>query len=154
MGFPEVEQFAASVRDYCLYIETAHSQPLPDRLRAFAYLVADLYAGAWRLPITDPPLTVPEERESPYWIGFEDFTLYWEVPDPHDWGAPTTGSLTDDLLAIYHDLRDGLVLYEEDIPEAVGQWRSTFSGRWGDRAVDALRALHRAIGRLEKEEPE
>src|SRR5271165_2774744 len=96
MGFPEVDQFAASVRDYCAYVESAHTLSLPDRLKTFAYILADLYAGAWRLPVSDAPVNVPETGQNPYWIGFDDLTLYWEVADPHEWEAPTTGSLTDD----------------------------------------------------------
>jgi hypothetical protein len=152
MGFPEVEQFAASVRTYCANIEAAHTLPLAERLKTFAYLLAELYAGAWRLPMTDAPIIVPPDPPAPNWVGFDDLTLYWEVADPHEWQSPTTASLTDDLLGIYKALSVGLTLYDDNIPDAIGQWRSSFDTDWGNRVANALRALHCAIKRLEHEQ--
>ena len=89
------------------------------------------------------------------WPGFEKFDGYWEVFDPYEEGAPVGGSLSDDLLDVYGDLRRGLALWEQGGVTkrgelriaAIWEWRFQFEIHWGDHAIDALRALHRACGR-------
>ena len=55
-------------------------------------------------------------------------------------------SLSDDLLDVYFDLRRGLELWDQEVPKAaaIWEWRFAFDTHWGDHAIDALRALHRA----------
>jgi hypothetical protein len=52
-------------------------------------------------------------------------------------------SLADDILDIYKDVKNGIILYEKnDHIEAVSEWKSSFDIHWGNHAVDAIRALH------------
>jgi hypothetical protein len=150
---PEIEHFTASARAYCDFMESAHQYALADRLVMFASLLADLYATALRLP--DAPRS---DREAPavpdgipQWAGLGDLTLYWEVSDPYEWEAPVCGSLSDDLRDVYQDLKRGLLILERgdaiSLDDAVWEWRSHFVAHWGEHAVDALRALHRAMRR-------
>lgn len=51
--------------------------------------------------------------------------------------------LYDDISDIYHDLNEGLFLYEKvSANEAERYWRQSFRYHWGDHATRALRALY------------
>jgi Domain of unknown function (DUF5063) len=79
------------------------------------------------------------------WPGFHEKDIYWEVSDPYEASEPVCGSLTDDLLDVYADVRRGLDLWDGSHQQAaIWEWRFHFDIHWGDHAVDALRALHRA----------
>jgi hypothetical protein len=150
---PEVEYFAEGARQYCAFIENADQYPLTERLLSVATLLADLYAAGLRLPAVEQPddQAPGVGSTAPRWEGLGDLTFYWEVGDPYQWEAPVVGSLSDDLLEIYHDLKRGLSTFEEggdaSIASAVWEWRSNFAKHWGEHTVDALRTLHRAIRR-------
>jgi hypothetical protein len=111
----------------------------------------DLYTAAVELPHVEPPSgsAEPPSPEPPEgWAGFEKLDIYWEVFDPYELAEPVAGSLSDDILDVYRDVLRGLRQWEGgDYAAAVWGWRFSFESHWGDHAVDALRALHRACGR-------
>ncbi|HEY5790304.1 MAG TPA: DUF5063 domain-containing protein [Gammaproteobacteria bacterium] len=81
-----------------------------------------------------------------YWLEFDP------VGDAH---ADMSGSLADDLVDIYHDVRRGLELLEA-APEgaakvATRHWKRTYRLHWGQHLVDAERHLYalRARNRLQ-----
>ncbi len=151
MTTPEVAYFAEGARQYCAYIESAHQYPLTERLLSIAALLAELYAAGLRLPDVERPEDEASEVKSTVqrWEGLGDLTFYWEVGDPYQWEAPVVGSLSDDLMEIYYDLKRGLAVFDQggeaSIASAVWEWRSNFAKNWGEHTVDALRILHRAI---------
>jgi hypothetical protein len=161
----ELNHFAAVARNYCEFVPIAPRYDLGERFATFAVLLAELYAAGLRLRHeweSDRGLDsysiryAPDERaelnETEFipadirgWEGFEDLTLYWHVDDPHDWSSPVVGSLSDDLLGIYRDLKRGLMMYDAGhIANAAWQWHTDFS-RWGVQVVNALPAIHNAI---------
>lgn len=74
-----------------------------------------------------------------------DKDLYWEVFDPYVEANPVAGSLAEDVLDVYRDIRRGLTLWDaSQMQNAIWEWRFGFDAHWGDHAIDALRALHRA----------
>jgi hypothetical protein len=75
---------------------------------------------------------------------------YWGVIDPLELSDPVAGSLTDDVRDIYSDVMRRLRSY--DNPDcswepAVWEWRFRLQHHWSDHALDALRALQRAMHR-------
>jgi hypothetical protein len=68
---------------------------------------------------------------------------------------PVRGSLADDLRDVYSDVRRGLALWDSPAPPdaAIWEWRFQFEIHWGDHAIDALRALHRACRRSGEADP-
>ena len=119
----------------------------------------ELYAAGSRLPHVEPPdgITPGPTCERPKgWPGFDKFDVYWEVFDPYEESVPVAGLLSDDLLDVYGDLQRGLVLWNKGGATksratrvaAIWEWRFHFEAHWGDHAADALRALHRACGRM------
>jgi len=83
-------------------------------------------------------------------VPFEGLDVYWEVYEPlvqvADSDAVVAGSLSEDILDIYMDVARGLAYLEAGlVADAVWHWRFTRETHWGDHAVDALRALQRAM---------
>jgi hypothetical protein len=142
--------FADSARRYCTFIEEAQTLALSARLRKARELLAELVhigshlpEGDANSPDAEADVAMPKE-----WPGAGLFDSYTEIFDPYVEDAPVAGSLTDDLLDTYRDVRRGLVLYDAGhVGSAVWEWRFHFDYHWGDHAVDALRALQRACQR-------
>ncbi|WP_224768136.1 DUF5063 domain-containing protein [Metabacillus idriensis] len=58
------------------------------------------------------------------------------------------GSLSDDILDIYKEVKRGIHLYEKDeYIGAISEWKINFEIHWGSHAVVAIRVLHSAIFR-------
>jgi hypothetical protein len=145
----EAAVFADQAHQFCDFIVRASAFPLPERLTAARLRLLELYRAGCALPNVEPPAGFeagPSPSKPERWAGFERFESYWEVFDPYVDEAPVGGSLSDDLLDVYIDVQRGLSLWESKAPRAaaVWEWRFHFDAHWGDHAVDALRALHRA----------
>jgi hypothetical protein len=141
--------FANHARQFCDFVEHASASSLVERLTEARVRLSGLYEAGCALPCIEPPEGVeagasPDEPTG--WAGFDAFEVYWEVFDPYVDEAPVAGSLSDDVLDVYRDVRRGLDLWDSTAPlaAAIWEWRFHFDTHWGDHAVDALRALHRA----------
>lgn len=145
----EVLAFVDQARQFCDFVEKASDYRLLPRLSGARQRLLELYRTGSALPQVEPPEGIdagPNPKKPKSWVGFDKFEFYWEVFDPFVDEAPVTGSLSDDLLDVYFDLRRGLDLWDKDVPKAaaIWEWRFHFDAHWGDHAIDALRALHRA----------
>jgi len=149
MSTDAVDNFVREARTYCSFVEKASSLSLADRLRTARERLLSLYAAALSLPSVEPDDSdaSPSPGVPTGWAGFEDKDVYWEVFDPyeHEDNEPVAGSLADDMLDVYRDITRGLTLWDASQRQnAIWEWRFHFEIHWGDHAVDALRALHRA----------
>lgn len=79
-------------------------------------------------------------------INIDQYDRYWKVFDPYNLEEPVSMSLIDDILDIYKDVKEGILLYErsEQI-EAIWHWKFQFEIHWGRHAINAICALHSAI---------
>ena len=149
MSADVVETFVCEARAYCRFVESASELQLAERLHAARERLLKLYLAAVPLPYAEPDDTKasPSPDVPTAWPGFEGHDVYWEVFDPydHEHTDPVAGSLADDVLDVYRDIRPGLTLWDASQKQnAIWEWRFNFDTHWGDHAVDALRALHRA----------
>lgn len=155
---PEVAVFVDQVWQFCEFVEKANEYSRDDRLAATRQRLLELYEAGSRLPAVEPPEGIeagPSPERPRGWTDFEALDVYWEVFDPYEQGVPVAGSLSDDVLDMYGDLRRGLALWENGDRTkndgfkvaAIWEWRFHFDVHWGDHAIDALRALHRACKR-------
>ena len=140
------ETFAAVARRCCAWIESPTTEGLGRRLHQARDLLAELIAAAGSLPPDagdhDLAAVSPRPAAAPDFGAFEH---YREVLDPYSDESVVGGSLSDDLLDIHGDLQRGLVAWDAgDQRGAVWDWRFHFEQHWGNHAVAALRALHRA----------
>ncbi len=148
-GFtPAIATFVWKASEFCTFIQEAGKLPLDERMSGARRHLLGLYAAALGLPSVEQtddakPACSPEPPNN--WRGFERFEIYWEVFDPYELDKPVAGSLSDDLLDVYRDVRRGLALWgAHHDASAIWEWRFSFDTHWGDHGVDALRALHRA----------
>jgi hypothetical protein len=146
---PDVVAFVEAARAYAAFIARAEALPLAHRLgEARDHLLA-LYRAGSRLPDVAPPdddVLRTDVRDPAPWSGFARFEHYWEYFDPYIEADRVVASLSDDLLDVYRDVMRGLALWDAGLPPAaMWEWRFHFEHHWGDHAIDALRALHRAI---------
>lgn len=152
----ETAAFADQAHQFCAFIERASASPLAERVTAARLRLLDLYTAGCSLPRVAPPEGFeagPSTARPDGWAGFDRFEVYWEVFDPYVDEAPVAGELSDDLLDVYFDVKRGLDLWQSNAPRtaAIWQWRFDFDHHWGDHAVDALRALHRACRNVSSE---
>lgn len=148
----DIADFAETARRYCRFVEGAASLSLDERLRGARELLAELVHAGGRLPLVEPD-GPDADHVQPLsgWPGFGEHEIYWEVFDPYEQAPLVAGSLSDDVLDVYCDVRRGLQLFEEGhLASAAFEWRLHFDSHWGDHAVDALRALHRACTRASR----
>lgn len=154
-GENAIAEFVGSARRFCALVEGAASLSRGERVHRARDCLADLVLKAGRLPQgdADGPEVTDDGTVAPGWPGFEELDIYWEVFDPYENDEPVAGSLSDDMLDVYRDLRRGLRAYDAgQVGVAVWEWRFHFDQHWGDHAVDALRALQRACRRLGDQE--
>lgn len=152
MGNDAVDVFVREARTYCSFVENAAGLSLVDRLRTARERLLNLYSAALSLPTAEPDdQDASSSPEAPIdWPGFEDKDTYREVFDPYqqEENEPVAGSLADDVLDVYRDIRRGLMFWDaSQTRNTIWKWRFHFDVHWGDHAVDALRALHRACWR-------
>ena len=145
----DVCEFVLQARQFCDFVANCSALPLTGRLAAARIRLLELYRAGAALPSVEPPAGIeagPSPDSPKGWAGFERFDVYWEVFDPYEEDEPVAGSLSDDILDVYKDVRRGLTLWDKDVPRsaALWEWRFHFDSHWGDHAVDALRALHRS----------
>jgi hypothetical protein len=145
----ETAAFADQAHQFCDFVERASTLPLRARLEAARTRLLDLYRAGILLPRVEPPEGFdagPNPPRPEGWVDFDQFEVYWEVFDPYVDAAPVAGSLSDDVLDVYFDVWRGLDLWKSKAPRAaaIWEWRFHLDVHWGDHAVDALRALHRA----------
>ncbi len=126
---PAAAAFVCQAWQFCAFVEKAHEYSLGERLRVARQQLTSLYDCATLLPDTqategDEPVTPGAPSQ---WPGFERFEAYWEVFDPYQRSTPVGGSLSDDVLDIYGDLRRGLSLWDTEAsrPRRSGTGAST-----------------------------
>lgn len=144
-----VEIFVREARAYCRFVEMASDLTLEARLHAARERLLRLYTAALDLPDVEPDdRAEPPSVDAPAGMPrFGDMDIYWEVFDPYDFDAAefAAGDLSDDVLDVYTDVKEGLVLWDaSQTQNAIWTWRFGVNGHWGDHAVDAMRALHYA----------
>lgn len=146
-----VIRFAESAREFVRLVNNAARLSTRDLVSSMTAALADLYANGLLLPEVDAPESPeePEVQQPSDWPGFGERDMYLEVFDPYVEDAPVRGSLSDDVLDIYRDVRAGLDLLDDGhVDGAVWHWRFTLRIHWGAHAVDAMRALQRLLTEL------
>lgn len=149
-----IHQFAASAEQFCSLME--HHQDY--NAYEFIKRTADSLVTLYKVALSLPDVECDEEKEVVADLDYAPLQLsktlgkyrsYWEIVNPYHEDEPVMGDLADDLGDLYHELKEGLVIYSADTKDAicwaVWHWRFGFEVHWGDHLVDALRALHRLI---------
>lgn len=169
-----VVEFVAVANEFCKYAERASGLKGEDLLKILQRLLPLMYIKASLLPQLEPFFEDGNEKfvTEQDWIKIHE-TLrekfgtaddYLEVFDDKmkDSEGPITSSISENLTDIYQDVKDFLLLYQtgtdEVMNDAVWECRLNFETIWGQKLLNAMRAIHRfiysgeEIGELEKED--
>ncbi|MFT9850149.1 DUF5063 domain-containing protein [Aneurinibacillus sp. REN35] len=112
----DVRSFLSSVNHYCTLIDSLNCLDEKSLEKLLAALL-DLYLHALKLPKVEPNNTEAPQVEIPLpKVDFDKYECYWEVVDLYKLEEPGCGSLSDDMLDIYKDLKEGIILFEQDTP--------------------------------------
>ncbi len=169
-----VVEFVAVSNEFCKYAERAAELKGDDLLKILQRILPLLYIKASLLPQLEPFFEDGNEKfvTEQDWLKIHD-TLrekfgtaddYMEVFDENikDSEGPVTSSISENMTDIYQDIKDFLLLYQtgtdEVMNDAIWECRLNFETIWGQKLVNALRAIHRfiysgeEIGTLDPEE--
>jgi hypothetical protein len=156
-----VVEFVAVANEYCKYAEHAPEIKGEELLKILQRLLPLLYLKASFLPDFKPFFADGNEKfvmEADWTIVNDSFRKkfgtandYLEVFDERmdESDGPVVASLAENMADIYQDLKDFILLYQtgtvEIMNDAVCECRMNFENYWGQKLVNALRAIHKFV---------
>jgi hypothetical protein len=156
-----IVEFVAVANEYCKYAEYASEMNGEELLKILQRLLPLLYLKATFLPELTPFFEEGNEKfvREADWAEIHD-TLkrkfgsandYLEALDDrmNDSETPVVASLSENMADIYQDLKDFVLLYQtgtlEVMNDALWECKMNFENYWGQKLVNALRAIHKFI---------
>jgi hypothetical protein len=172
----KVVEFVAVANEYCKYSEHASELKGEEMLKIMQRILPLMYLKASLLPALEPVFEDGNEKfvTETDWQRIHD-TLRQKLGTANDFaaqmsdvlddsGIPVPVTLSENMADIYQDLKDFLLLYQtgtqEVMNDAIWECRMNFENIWGQKLVNAMRAIHKfiysgeEIGRLEADEKE
>jgi hypothetical protein len=154
-----VVEFVAVANEYCKYAEHTSEINGEELLKILQRLLPLLYLKASFLPEFVPFFEDGNEKfvtESTWSVVHDSFRRkfgsandYLEVFDERmkDSEGPVVASLAENMADIYQDLKDFILLYQtgtvEVMNDAIWECKQNFENYWGQKLVNALRAIHK-----------
>jgi len=156
-----VVEFVAVANEYCKYAEHAGELKGDEILKILQRLLPLMYLKASLLPDLDPIFEDGNEKfvtESD-WYRIHDILKekfgtandYLELFDEKfiESETPVPSSLAENMADIYQDMKDFLLLYQtgtqEVMNDAIWECRLNFENIWGQKLVNAMKAIHKFI---------
>jgi hypothetical protein len=156
-----VIEFVAVANEYCKYAEHAGELKGDEILKILQRLLPLMYLKASLLPDLDPIFEDGNEKfvtESD-WYRIHDILKekfgtandYLELFDEKfiESETPVPSSLAENMADIYQDIKDFLLLYQtgtqEVMNDAIWECRLNFENIWGQKLVNAMKAIHKFI---------
>jgi hypothetical protein len=156
-----VIEFVAVANEFCKYSEHASEIKGEELLRILQRLLPLLYLKASFLPGLTPYFEDGNEKfvgeadwskiHNDYRTQFGSANDYLEVFDErlNDTEGPVVASIAENMADIYQDIKDFILLYQtgtmEVMNDALWECRMNFERYWGQKLVNALRAIHKFI---------
>jgi len=153
-----VVEFVAVANEYCKYMEHASDIKGPELLKIMQRLLPLLYLKASMLPEFSPFFEDGNEKfvTEQDWqrvnyslrktFGSADDYLEILSGAPAMADGPVAASLSEDMSDIYQDMKNFLLLYQtgtnEVMNDAIWECRLNFENYWGQKLVNALKAIH------------
>jgi len=156
-----VIEFVAVANEFCKYAEHASEINGDELLKILQRILPLMYIKASLLPHLDPYFEDGNEKfvTEGDWIEINE-TLkskfgtaddYLEVFDEksREIEGPVLSSISENISDIYQDIKDFLLLYQTGTSEVMNDaiWECTmnFENFWGQKLVNAMRAIHKFI---------
>ncbi len=165
-----VVEFVTVANEFCNFLETVKDREWIDFISISHKLLPLLYYKAATLPKIEPNFDESNEKfvtEDDYNYIHQNllkklgqYDNYQEVFDPirQETEEPVSASLAENFADIYQDLKDFLMLYRvspvDIMNDAVWECCQNFERYWGQKLVNALRALHQLNYHTELKEVE
>ena len=156
-----VIEFTAVAHEFCKHAEQAEKIKGDDLLRIFQRLLPLMYLKASLLPALEPFFEDGNEKfvNEADWVRINEKLSgkfgtaddYIDIGDENstEAGSPVVVTISENLADIYQDVKDFLLLYEtgteEVMNDAVWECRMNFENIWGQKLVNALKAIHRFV---------
>ena len=156
-----VIEFVAVANEYCKYAEHASQLKGDELLRILQRILPLMYIKASLLPQLNPYFEDGNEKfvtESDWIVMHETLRSkfgtaddYLEVFDEKtsETEGPVLSSISENMADIYQDIKDFLLLYQtgtaEVMNDALWECRMNFENFWGQKLVNAMRAIHKFI---------
>ncbi|MBK8883590.1 MAG: DUF5063 domain-containing protein [Bacteroidales bacterium] len=156
-----VIEFVAVANEFCKYAEHASRLKGDELLRILQRILPLLYIKASLLPQLNPYFEDGNEKfvtESDWMIVHDTLRKkfgtaddYLEVFDDktNDTDGPVLSTISENMSDIYQDIKDFLLLYQtgtaEVMNDAIWECRLNFESFWGQKLVNAMRAIHKFI---------
>jgi hypothetical protein len=156
-----VVEFVAVANEFCKYAERAREIKGDELLRILQRLLPLMYLKASLLPALNPFFEEGNEKivSEADWIRVHDILRekfgtaddYLEVFDDKikDTEGPVTSSISENMADIFQDVKDFLLLYQtgtdEVMNDAIWECRMNFETIWGQKLLNAMRAIHKFI---------
>jgi hypothetical protein len=156
-----VVEFVAVANEFCKYAEHASEIKGDELLRILQRLLPLMYLKASLLPALEPFFEDGNEKfvmESD-WNSIKDtFRQQFGTADDYpevfnekyeETEALSLSSISEDMADTYQDMKNFLLLYQtgtkEVMNDAIWECRLNFENFWGQRLVNAMRAIHKFI---------
>ncbi len=156
-----VIEFVAVANEFCKYAEHASELKGDELLKILQRILPLMYLKASLLPQLEPFFEDGNEKfvTEADWIQIDD-TLREKFGTANDFQEvfddkikETEGlvisSISENMADIYQDTKDFLLLYQtgtnEIMNDAVWECRMNFENFWGQKLVNAMRAIHKFI---------
>ena len=156
-----VIEFVAVAHEYCKYAEHSSQLKGDELLRILQRILPLMYIKASLLPQLNPYFDDGNEKfvtESDWIVIHETLKNkfgtaddYLEVFDEKtiDTEGTVVSSISENMADIYQDIKDFLLLYQtgtvEVMNDALWECRMNFENFWGQKLVNAMRAIHKFI---------
>lgn len=156
-----VIDFVAAANEFCKYAEHASQIKGDEMLKILQRILPFLYLKASLLPSLEPYFEDGNEKfvTEDDWNRIHDKLRekfgtaddYQEIFDgkTSEPEGPEVASISENMADIYQDLKDFLLLYQtgtkEVMNDAVWECRMNFENFWGQKLLNAMRAIHRFI---------
>ena len=139
-----IEAFYQTAEEFITYIK---ENELSERnSKDLIIFLMKLYLAAMDLPEIDID-TIEDDISEEVVVSarFRDRMplIYQEFFEPFRDNEPVCGSLMEDINEIIKDLQEGIAAYQNShYGNAVHLWSLFYNPRWGQHAIDAIKALH------------
>ena len=156
-----VIEFVAVANEYCKYAEHASQLKGDELLRILQRILPLMYIKASLLPALEPFFEDGNEKfvTEADWTDLNESLKekfgtandYLEVFDEkiNETEGPVISSISENMADIYQDIKDFLLLYQtgtaEVMSDALWECRMNFENFWGQKLVNAMRAIHKFI---------
>jgi hypothetical protein len=156
-----IVDFVAVANEFCKYLDHAQELKGDDLLKILQRILPFLYLKGSLLPLFEPYFEDGNEKfvtESDWNKIHETLKSklgtandYLEVFDEklNELEGPVISSISENMTDIYQDLKNFLLLYQtgtnEVMNDAVWECRMNFENYWGQKLVNAMRAIHKFI---------